>query len=92
MTEQRTIRVANLGTESGVTEAGAVMAEAVCRDVLAPVVAHTPPEMRQALFERFLSGLTGAVIAEIGPERADAVIDAVKLAIRDFRAERQHAH
>ena len=91
MTGERTIKVSTLSTEAGVTEAGAQMAEAVCQDLLWPVVQHTPKEWRGALFERFLSALTGAVVAEVGPERAKQALDAAKLAVDDLQAERSRS-
>jgi hypothetical protein len=48
--------------------------------------------MRQALLERFLSGITGVLCAECGPELAKETLDAVKLAIDDAQAERANAH
>lgn len=93
MTEPRIICVADLGTEAGVTSAGATMAETVCTDVLWPVFQHTPKGMRATLFERFFCGLTGAVLAELGPDRTKEVLDAAKVAIDDMLAERaKHAH
>lgn len=68
------------------------MAEAVCQDVLWPVIDHTPAAMRQAMFERFLCGITGAMCAELGPDRAKETLDAVKLAINDVMASRSHEH
>ncbi|MDZ4254114.1 MAG: hypothetical protein U1A72_16225 [Sulfuritalea sp.] len=92
MTRDRTIDCMRLDTEEGVVSAAIAMAAAVCEDVLWPVINHTPPGMRQALFERFISGLTGAMCAEVGPERAKETLDAVKLAIDDVQRGRAHAH
>ncbi len=92
MNEARTIDCTRLDTEEGVVSAAVAMAAAVCEDVLWPVINHTPSGMRQALFERFICGLAGAMCAEFGPERAKETLDAVKLAIEDLQRERTHAH
>lgn len=86
------ISVADLQTEEGVTQAGAQMARVTCEGVLWPTLDHTPPEMRQVLMERFLSGLAGAMCAEIGPGNAKAVLDEVKIAIDGLVSERRRAH
>lgn len=90
--EARTICIAHLDTERGIVDAAVKMAEVVCTDVLWPVVECTPKERRADLFERFLSALTGAACAELGPERAKQALDAARLAIEDVQRERSHAH
>lgn len=92
MIQERKVCLDDLGTEAGITEAGVTMAEVVCRSVLWPVIEHTPKAMRQQLFERFFSGLAGALCNEVGPELAKQTLDAVKLAIEDVQKERRHAH
>lgn len=87
-----TLCIADLSNENGLAAAGLQLAVTVCKDVLWPVLDHTPHEMRQVLFERFLSGLTGAMVAELGLERAKQVLDAVKLAAQDVAAERARAN
>lgn len=85
---KRDIDLSTLSTEEGVVAAAVTMATVVCQDVLWPVVNHTPKDQVQALFERFLSGITGAMCAELGPDKAKASLDAVKLAIDDLLAAR----
>lgn len=83
----------DLQSAAGVTEAGATIAELVCRSVLFDVVQHTAPALRADLFERFFSALGGAAIASIGPERTKQAFEAAKLAVDDFLEEqRRHAH
>lgn len=83
----------DLRTPAGVTEAGATLAEIVCRSILFDVVKNTAPALRGDLFERFISGLSGAALAELGPDRTKQALDAAKLAVDDCIAEhRRNAH
>lgn len=96
MNARVSIDCSRLDTEAGVCEAAVTMAAVVSRDVLFPVLDHTPEEQRQAIFERFLSGIVGVLCAYVGPDRAKETLDAVKLAISEVQAEREaqrrHAH
>jgi hypothetical protein len=87
----REIDVSALGTEAGVTDAAATLAKAICDDILYHVIDLTPPAMRQSFFERFISAFVGVACAELGPDRAKQVLEAVKLAVDDVVAKRRHA-
>ena len=86
------VSIADLETEAGVVAAAVQMAHATCTGGLYALVQHTPKEMRQVLFERFFCALTGAMCAEIGPDKAKETLDAVKLALAAVQAERRQQH
>lgn len=92
MSGEQSICLADLSTENGIVAVAVKMAETVRDDLLLPLLEHTPKEMRQALFERFFSALTGVMCAEIGPELAVDTLEAVKDALVEIHAKRSATH
>lgn len=88
----RDIDTAALGTEAGVTAAATTLVKAFADDIVYRVIDLTPKDRRGDFFERFLSAWTGVMCAELGPDKAKQVLDAVKLAIDDVVAARRHQH
>jgi hypothetical protein len=88
----RTIDTSTLATADGISSAALTMAAIVCADMLKPVVQATPPGGRQALFEAFLSGLSGAVMAELGDAKAKEVFQKVLEVIAESASEGRTRH
>lgn len=84
------IHARDLDTEEGVGDTAAQVALVVCERYLWPIADYTQPELRVMLFERFLSGIAGALCAHCGPDKAMAVLEAVRQAVPLAAAERRH--
>ena len=87
-----TIDTSTLSTLEGVGEAAVVIAKNIAIEMMKPVVRATPDQLRQYFFEAFFAALSGAVVAEIGDERAQKVFRKVVEALQLLEAEEKVKH
>lgn len=90
MSDPRAFSTDKLHTEDGITEVAALAAIAYRDDVLLPILDHTPPHMRQAVWERLLCAIVGVGCAELGPDAMKEALNEAKRAIDETRKRRGH--